>query len=147
MEFGSLFCDYQLSKVQDIVACNLCALDPLTNPVVTACDHCFCWPCMYQFLQGQAKPCPVCSTMLSSDTNVTPTFDSHGVLVLRLPIAEEVEPNCDDDDTLDWSGTAAAFAPATVRLEEEPIARRDLDMAVALFDEATKFKGNGPVSV
>ena len=72
--------------------CNMCSASP-TNPVETACGHLFCWPCMHRFLQGQAKPCPVCATMLSSGIDVVPMTTSYGSLMLHLPAAERKRTN------------------------------------------------------
>lgn len=41
--------------------CNIC-LDMARDPVVTACGHLFCWPCLYQwiYLHSDVRECPVC---------------------------------------------------------------------------------------
>lgn len=92
-------------EVRPGVACKLCAANPLTNPVVTTCGHAFCWPCMYRFLQGQAKPCPVCTTILSSDINVVPHFYNNGVFMLYLPTTKELEKELrEQNDDMEHDG-------------------------------------------
>lgn len=74
-----------------LFACNICSRTPPANPVITACGHSFCWqPCMSQFLRGQAKPCPVCTTILCSDINVVPihTNKNRSSLMLYLPTTD-----------------------------------------------------------
>ncbi|KAJ1913421.1 hypothetical protein IWQ60_009216 [Tieghemiomyces parasiticus] len=42
-------------------SCNIC-FDTASSPVLTRCGHLYCWPCLHQWLQSQARNplCPVC---------------------------------------------------------------------------------------
>lgn len=91
--------------VLPVFACNICSFGLPPNPVETACGHLFCWPCMHRFLQGQAKPCPVCATMLSSDVNVAPMATNYGSLMLFLPTTEEYHRSGHIEDDLDALST------------------------------------------
>jgi hypothetical protein len=64
--------DAELQK--SALECHIC-LAPPTDPVATLCGHLFCWPCLYRWLQGQPKPCPVCRAPVRS---VIPIYGSHG---------------------------------------------------------------------
>ena len=46
--------------------CNIC-FDLAQNPVVTLCGHLYCWPCLYQWLQGHSysHECPVCKAIIA----------------------------------------------------------------------------------
>ncbi|RAL39417.1 unnamed protein product [Cuscuta campestris] len=61
--------------------CNIC-LDFARDPVVTLCGHLYCWPCIYEWFNVQARSdaddhvqCPVCKTELSL-SSVVPLYGS-----------------------------------------------------------------------
>lgn len=104
-------CSWDPSEMM-LFACNICSLRPI-NPVETACGHLFCWPCLYRLLQGQAKPCPVCTTMLSSEINVVPMSTSYGSMMLFLPAADlQMERNEDELDGVSTNVTVVVPGPA-----------------------------------
>mmetsp|Transcript_1436 Transcript_1436/g.3067 ORF Transcript_1436/g.3067 Transcript_1436/m.3067 type:complete len:244 (-) Transcript_1436:478-1209(-) len=49
--------------------CNIC-LDMAYEPVVTACGHLYCWPCVYKWLQQHEtdRLCPVCKAAVTGDS-------------------------------------------------------------------------------
>lgn len=123
-----------------VVACNMCGRDPPTNRVVTTCGHSFCGPCMLRFVERQARPCPVCTTMLSCAIHVVPRRHSDGSLILCLPTVEELERNY---DMLDWmrTNTALQFVPA--RQPARPWANLSRNYSekrghVVVFDEGNR---------
>ncbi|KAA6367963.1 MAG: putative E3 ubiquitin-protein ligase RMA1H1, partial [Streblomastix strix] len=52
-------------------SCCIC-LDLPTDPVLTACGHLFCWPCLHEWLQTRSA-CPFCNASCNRDT-VTPIY-------------------------------------------------------------------------
>ncbi|RKP26077.1 hypothetical protein SYNPS1DRAFT_6987, partial [Syncephalis pseudoplumigaleata] len=55
-------------------SCNIC-FDTASSPVLTLCGHLYCWPCLHQWLQAQARNplCPVCKAGCES-TQVIPIY-------------------------------------------------------------------------
>ncbi|KAA6401589.1 MAG: putative E3 ubiquitin-protein ligase RNF185 [Streblomastix strix] len=52
-------------------SCCIC-LDLPTDPVLTACGHLFCWPCLHEWMQTRSA-CPVCNAACNRDY-VTPIY-------------------------------------------------------------------------
>lgn len=56
--------------------CPVC-IDQLTSPIITACKHAFCGPCIRQVIQNQGK-CPMCRAALTEDHLVEPAPEPSG---------------------------------------------------------------------
>uniref|UniRef100_A0A1D1XEI7 E3 ubiquitin-protein ligase RMA n=1 Tax=Anthurium amnicola TaxID=1678845 RepID=A0A1D1XEI7_9ARAE len=44
--------------------CHIC-LDDAEEPVVTPCGHVYCCPCLFQWLDGRRRKCPMCKNPVS----------------------------------------------------------------------------------
>jgi SWI/SNF-related matrix-associated actin-dependent regulator of chromatin subfamily A3 len=62
--------------------CPICLYSP-TDPIITACTHFFCYPCIEKVIEGQGK-CPMCRAVIDSTSKLvrpaaeiaeTPDFD------------------------------------------------------------------------
>ncbi|KAI9312810.1 hypothetical protein BX666DRAFT_1982128 [Dichotomocladium elegans] len=62
------------SKSDEFYECNIC-FDTATHPVLTLCGHLFCWTCLAQWLNAQARnpTCPVCKAGCGED-KVIPVY-------------------------------------------------------------------------
>lgn len=78
--------------------CNIC-LDMARDPVVTACGHLFCWPCLYQwiYLHSDVRECPVCKGDVR-DIDIIPIYGRGNVDTEAEAEAEaEAEGKCPSD--------------------------------------------------
>ncbi|KQJ95280.1 hypothetical protein BRADI_3g16215v3 [Brachypodium distachyon] len=116
--------------------CNIC-LEADKEPVVTPCGHFFCWPCLYQWLNGHSihSECPVCNREVF-EVNVTPIYgrsvhecDPSNNDVPPRPHANTMESLRQQLQTQDPRGIASAdpvplhagYTASQTLLEPEPI--------------------------
>lgn len=67
--------DDQSNLHANMLECHIC-MEPPKDPIATSCGHIFCWPCIYQWLQNEPKPCPVCKNILRSNINILPLYST-----------------------------------------------------------------------
>lgn len=84
-----------LSTAKDF-ECNIC-LDMAGDPVVTACGHLFCWPCLYQwiYLHSDVRECPVCKGEVR-DIDIIPIY-GRGNVDTEAEAVAEAEGKCSSD--------------------------------------------------
>ncbi|GFP79139.1 E3 ubiquitin-protein ligase rnf5 [Phtheirospermum japonicum] len=48
--------------------CNIC-FELAQDPIITLCDHFFCWPCLYRWLRihSRSHECPVYKTLIKEE--------------------------------------------------------------------------------
>lgn len=54
-------------KVVAQLECHIC-LDDAEEPVATPCGHVYCCPCLFQWLEGRRRKCPMCKNPVSEST-------------------------------------------------------------------------------
>ena len=65
-----------MSSSSSLFDCNIC-LDTASEPVVTACGHLYCWPCLYRWMHARPGEntclCPICKLVLH-EGNIIPIY-------------------------------------------------------------------------
>lgn len=80
----------------NVFHCYIC-MEPPKKPVAGVCGHIFCWPCIYQWLEDEPKPCPICRHLLDKDQNIIPLYSGGNHVE---PINQNINKVQGDEDAL-----------------------------------------------
>ena len=103
-------------KIESQEDCPIC-LDTMQDPVITACTHSFCFPCIERVINEQQK-CPFCRAELKS-------------------IAQLVKPTQGNEEVMDVSGTSSKVE-ALLSILHATRAKRDGTKTI-IFSQWTRF--------
>ena len=97
--------------------CPIC-MDPMADPVITACTHCFCFPCIEKVIEIQKK-CPCCRAELESTAKLVKPLEEKD-----LDLDVDIEENSSKVEAL---------------LTILQASRRKRDTKTVIFSQWTKF--------